>query len=175
METIFLSHSSKDRDFVNQLALDLSALGFSVWYDQWELDVGDSLLTKIQEGIGEASFIAVVLSPSSVGSKWVQEELNAGLVRQFQQHKSMERRQVLVLPILYKDCEVPEFLRDKVYADFRNDYEHGLRSLLGSLTLRIREYHVNTSGVDGCYYENGVKMGSSLRLTFNDAFDTKIV
>ena len=42
-----------------------------------------------------------------------------------------------MLPILIEDCEVPLFLRDKVYADFRIDYETGLHTLLKRLNPEI--------------------------------------
>jgi len=37
------------------------------------------------------------------------------------------------LPILLVDCQIPLFLQDKKYADFREDYETGLENLVGSL------------------------------------------
>lgn len=133
MKTIFLSHSSRDREFVNRLARDLQTGGFNVWYDQWRLNVGDSLLEKIQEGIEKASWLVVVLSPHSVKSRWVKEELNLGLARQLAENS------VFVLPVLYMDCQIPPFLREKVYADFRNNYNDGLKRLLETLRRRYTE------------------------------------
>jgi hypothetical protein len=131
MKRVFLSYSSKDREFVNRLAMDIRARGFDVWYDQWQLEIGDSLLNKIQEGIKQSSWLVVVLSPHANESKWVTEELNSGLANQ------LAEDHIYVLPVLYKDCEIPPFLRDKVYADFRQDYLYGLQRLI--LTLR-RQY-----------------------------------
>ena|SRR6267154_2035209 len=133
MKRVFLSYSSKDRDFVNRLAMDIRARGFEVWYDQWELDVGDSLLSRIQEGIKQSSWLVVVLSPNANESRWVTEELNAGLAGQ------LAKDQVYILPVLYKDCELPVFLRDKVYADFREDYAFGLQRLLATLRRQYLE------------------------------------
>jgi hypothetical protein len=132
---VFLSHSSEDRVFVNRLALDLKARGLDVWYSEWELGVGDSLASAIQAGIKHASWLIVVLSPDSVKSKWVREELNAGFAKQL----AVDR--VYILPVLYKDCEIPVFLRDRIYADFRRQYSDGLRRLLWTLTFR---YHPET-------------------------------
>jgi len=129
---IFLSHSSEDRVFVNTLALDLKSRGFDVWYSEWELGVGDSLATAIQTGIAEASWLIVVLSPESVKSRWVREELNAGFARQLAEDR------VYILPVLHKDCEIPIFLRDRIYADFRHGYSTALQKLLWTLSCR---YH----------------------------------
>jgi hypothetical protein len=135
---IFLSHSSDDRTFVNNLALDLKSRGFDVWYSEWELGVGDSLVNAIQSGIEKASWLVVVLSPSSVDSRWVREELNAGFARQLAEDR------VYILPVLHKTCEMPAFLRDRLYADFRHDYSTGLQKLLWTLSFR---YHPETESL----------------------------
>jgi|WetSurMetagenome_2_1015567.scaffolds.fasta_scaffold66011_1 ligand-binding sensor protein len=127
MWQVFLSHNTADKEFVRKLALDLKANGVTVWFDEWEMQVGDSLRVKIQEGIKGSGYFAVVLSPDSVQSKWVEVELNAGLERE------MRERAVFVLPILYKDCDIPPLLQDKIYADFTYDYDRGLQLLLQRL------------------------------------------
>jgi hypothetical protein len=121
---VFLSHSHADKDFVRRLAWDLKRYGVRVWYDEWEIKVGDSLREKVELGIKESSWLLVVLSPTSVESKWVRVELNAAFARE------LERESVFILPLLYRDCSIPTFLQDKVYADFRTEYGWGLRALL---------------------------------------------
>jgi len=124
---IFISYSSKDRMFAEKLAADLSELGLRVWIDTLEMKVGDSLGQKIQHGILGSGWLTIVLSPDAVGSTWVEKELNAALALE------LERRDVFVLPIFYRDCNIPLFLRDKVYADFRTDYQKGRADLLKRL------------------------------------------
>jgi hypothetical protein len=68
---VFLSHSKKDREFIERLAGDLRASQVDVWYDEWEIPPGDSLRGRIfGEGIIE-----------SVNSFWCQRELDAAAVR----------------------------------------------------------------------------------------------
>lgn len=121
---VYISYSHDDRGFVENLAEDLIRRRILVWWDEWEIGVGDSLIAKIESGISSSSYLAIVLSPNSVSSQWVREELNAGLIRQ------LRERRVFVLPILIEDCEIPVFLQDKRYADFREDYTSGLVDLL---------------------------------------------
>jgi hypothetical protein len=121
---VFISYSHDDREFVRRLADDLMRRSISVWWDEWEIGVGDSLIDKVESGITSSSYLAIVLSPSSVSSAWVREELNAALIRQ------LRERRVFVLPILIEDCEIPVLLQDKRYADFREDYTSGLVDLL---------------------------------------------
>lgn len=122
--SVFISYSSKDRDFVERLATDLKSRGLYVWFDQWELKVGDSLIEKINAGITSQDYLVVVLSKTSVRSQWVMKELNAALM------KELTERRVVVLPILIEDCDIPTLLSEKVYADFRDDYSSGLDRLL---------------------------------------------
>lgn len=121
---VFISYSSADKPFVDRLVDDLVKHRLGIWYDTWEIRVGDSLTQKIQEGIRESSFLAVVLTPNSVNSRWVQEELRAALAEE------MRRGGKFVLPILHQQCEIPPFLSDRVYADFRADYARGFERLL---------------------------------------------
>jgi hypothetical protein len=121
---VFLSHSSADKDFASRLAVDLQSRNVPVWFDKWELKVGDSLIQKIEEGISESGWLAVILSKNSISSDWVQKELYAA------QAKELREKSVFILPIILDNCNVPLFLLDKVYADFRNSYDHGLEYLL---------------------------------------------
>ena len=91
---VFISYSHADSEFVDRLARDMKASGVDVWLDKWEILVGDSLTRKVSEDIHEAGYLAVVLSPHSVRSEWVQRELNAGLM------KELNLKRVFLLPIL---------------------------------------------------------------------------
>jgi hypothetical protein len=125
---IFISYSHHDRGFVEQLAKDLKFAGFPVWWDEWEIKVGHSIIKKVSEGIGKSAYLAIVLSPSSVESDFVQRELNSALVTQ------LKSKKIEILPLLISDCEVPLLLIDTHYADFRLDYQSGFRKLLDRLT-----------------------------------------
>ncbi|WP_025693886.1 toll/interleukin-1 receptor domain-containing protein [Paenibacillus durus] len=123
MPSIFLSHTSFDKPFVEKLARDLKRIGVNVWFDKWEIKIGDSITWKIEDGIRENEYLGIILSPESLKSEWVRSELGAAWVKQMQQKK------VFVLPIYYRECEIPYFLADRRFADFRNDYENGFNEL----------------------------------------------
>jgi hypothetical protein len=61
MATIFISHSSKDNEFVRKLASDLKELGHDVWLDESAIKVGDCIVSGIETGIREAEHVIVVL------------------------------------------------------------------------------------------------------------------
>jgi hypothetical protein len=124
---ICVSYSRVDADFVNALATELVKNNANVWIDTWELNVGDSLIERIQKAIENAAALLVVLSKASVESEWCKKELSAGLIRE------LEEKRVVVLPVLKEDCKIPAFLRDKLYADFRTDFEKGFRDLFAAV------------------------------------------
>jgi len=121
---VFISHSSWDEEFGDRLAKDLSTRGLPVWYDKLDLQVGDSVPGKINEGLAEAKYFLIVLSPKAVESRWVQEELNAALMRQ------VASLGTFIIPVLLRDCSIPPLLAHRRYADFRQDYQRGLSELL---------------------------------------------
>jgi hypothetical protein len=50
--------------------------GYYVWVDEEEIKIGDSLITKIREGIDKVMFVGVVLSNHSFDSEWVKREVD---------------------------------------------------------------------------------------------------
>jgi hypothetical protein len=90
---VFISHASEDKDeVVRPLAFALQAEGLSVWYDEFEMKIGDSLRRKIDKGLANSRFGAVVLSKDFIKKGWTNYELD-GIIT-----KSMTGEQV-VLPI----------------------------------------------------------------------------
>jgi hypothetical protein len=125
---IFISHSAKDKSLADRLANDLRAAGMEVWYDSDEINVGDSILEKIEQG-AKSDFMVIILSPESVASWMVKQEMVMFL------NEERRRGYSLILPVLYKDCDIPPLLEGRRYADFRVNYETGLAELQRSLGM----------------------------------------
>lgn len=124
---VFISYSHSDAFVVNKLAAHLVKHNANVWVDTWELNVGDSILNKVQDAIKGSSTLLVMLSKASVESEWCKKELSAGLMRE------LDEKRVVVLPVLVDDCEIPLFLREKMYADLRTDFNKGLHDVLDAI------------------------------------------
>lgn len=93
---VFICHASQDKDeLVRPLVGKLRSLGFSVWFDESTLAVGDSLRQKIDNGLIQSKFAVVVLSESFFKKDWPQAELGGLLARQRAGRK-------VVLPLLHK-------------------------------------------------------------------------
>lgn len=92
----FISHASEDKDeIVRSLADSLKQNGFEVWYDEFELKIGDSLRKKIDAGLINSRFGIVIISPSFVKKNWTEYELNGMVAREMNGHK-------VILPIWHK-------------------------------------------------------------------------
>ena len=77
---VFISHASEDKaEVVRPLATAIQRAGLSVWYDEFELRIGDSLRRKIDKGLANSRFGVVILSRAFFGRGWPEYELD-GLV-----------------------------------------------------------------------------------------------
>ncbi|MFN8263790.1 MAG: DUF1883 domain-containing protein [Chitinophagales bacterium] len=79
---VFISHASEDKDdIVRPLAIALRQAGLSVWYDEFELKIGDSLRQKIDKGLAKSRFGIVVLSRNFIKKGWTNYELDGIVTR----------------------------------------------------------------------------------------------
>lgn len=73
----FICHASEDKDAVAKpLADALIGAGYEVWFDAYEMTVGDSLRERIDQGLAESRFGVVILSEHFFQKDWPQSELN---------------------------------------------------------------------------------------------------
>jgi hypothetical protein len=80
---VFISHASEDKDEIARpLAEALRAKGLRVWYDDFSLQLGDSLRQSIDRGLGRSLFGVVILSPRFFEKHWPQQELNGLVTRE---------------------------------------------------------------------------------------------
>jgi len=91
---VFICHASEDKnDFVEPLSAALKKSGLKVWYDRFELKLGDSLREKIDQGLANSRYGVVVLSKSFFAKEWPKSELDALVTRQNKEGKKV------ILPI----------------------------------------------------------------------------
>lgn len=128
MSNIFISHSSLDKTFVRKLATGLLAEGFPVWLDSWSLELGDSLVDEIYDGIFTSGAVLLTMSQSSATSGWVNRELNAALMKEQQSGRKF------VIPIRVDGYQVPLKVADRLYVDFSSSFSAPLGVLVQALT-----------------------------------------
>lgn len=112
----FISHASEDKeDIVRPIAQALDAMGLDIWFDEFELKVGDSLRQSIDRGLANSRYGIVVLSKAFFSKKWPQYELDGLTAREIDGKK-------VILPIWHNidKAEVLKYspsLADKVALD----------------------------------------------------------
>jgi hypothetical protein len=132
---VFISHATEDKEaVVRPLAHALQARGLRVWYDEFELRLGDSLRRKIDNGLAKSKFGVVVLSPAFFAKNWPQYELDGFVMRE------MTGQQV-ILPLWHhisKDeiLAVSPSLADKVA---RRTSDATIDELAEEIAQRIQE------------------------------------
>lgn len=131
---VFISHASEDKDeVVRPLAHALQEAKLRVWYDEFELQIGDSLRRKIDKGLANSRFGIVVLSKSFLGKGWTNYELD-GLVT-----RAITGEQIL-LPIWHNISkqEVVSYspsLADKLA---RNTSSHTVEEIAAEIVMLIQ-------------------------------------
>ena len=136
---VFISHASEDRDLiVRPLADALVAESLIVWYDEFELRIGDSLRRKIDRGLADSRVGLVVLSHAFINKGWTNYELDGIITR------TVDGQQIL-LPIWHnisKD-EVAKYspsLADKVA---RSTATHTVEEIAAEIAGLIRNGPIN--------------------------------
>jgi hypothetical protein len=127
MARVFLSHCSLDKGIVRRIADDLAHLGHRPWLDEWDIKVGECIISRVTEGIENSDYVVLVLSPGAVSSGWVDREWKQ------KYWQEIEKRTLMLLPALVAECNIPPLLRSRKYADFRQNYALGLVQLISAI------------------------------------------
>jgi len=132
----FISYFSGDQNFARMVAGDLLNKGIHLWRDEGEIDVGDSISDKIQVGLKNCYTFIIILSPEALDRPWVKEELRAA-------YNLRLAEELKILPVVYKECELPVFLTDYRFADFREAKNYAeqieiLATSVNNASLRAR-------------------------------------
>src|SRR6266496_3692548 len=124
-KSVFLSHSSKDRAFVEKLSNALACHHVPVWYSQVDIQGAKQWHDEIGRGLKNSDWLAVVLSPNSVKSRWVKHEVLFAL--------RTEKFNDRIVPIMLKDCNVDDLswtLENFQVISFTRSFHEGCRNLL---------------------------------------------
>jgi TIR domain len=126
---LFICHASEDKHEARKIARSLKGLEADVWLDEWEIQVGDSIVQKINEALSSITHLIVLLSEVSCKKPWVAKEWSAALMRQLSDNS------ILVLPVRLDDCVIPTILADLRYADCRLSLRRGLSEIKRVLSI----------------------------------------
>ena len=99
-QDFFISHASDDKPgYIEPLANSLTKRKITFWLDSHEIEWGDSLALKINEGLRDSRHLVLCLSEAFLSRPWPETEMNAAFTRR----TSDEKRKVLPLILNDKD------------------------------------------------------------------------
>ena len=94
--SIFISYSRKNAYFVDRLVRSLEGLGFDCWVDREDLAGGETWREKISLSIRKCQAFVLVISPDSMNSPIVAQEVSLA-----------EFHGRPIIPLMYEVCELP--------------------------------------------------------------------
>ena len=131
---VFVSYNHHDSIFVRALVEKMTETGLRVWFDQWQLRPGDSIVRALRDAVDSASSFLVCIGQSGPG-EWMGRELTQILTRR-------EQRNQQIIPVLLPDG-IPELMPPILLNYHFLDLRRGLNDedfdrLLSSLKRRRR-------------------------------------
>ncbi|XP_078684197.1 uncharacterized protein LOC144917763 [Branchiostoma floridae x Branchiostoma belcheri] len=123
----FVIHSAKDAEWVNYtlLANLEGEHHLKGCIADRDFELGEYVVDNIAKSIKRSAKVLVILTPDLVQSKWCKHEMKEAF------HARVEEETETVIPVLLKDCEVPDEIKNITYLDARKhfDWEHLLRDI----------------------------------------------
>ena len=127
MANVFICHRGSDLDEAERLAKALQKRRHRAWLDKWNIKIGDSIIARMNEGLGGSTYLIMCLSASGNLAPWMSREWMSFLARQ------LEAQDVKVLPVRLTGGDLPAILSDIKYANLEVDWDTGLSELLDAM------------------------------------------
>lgn len=139
----FISYSSKDQEFAERLHAELRSKNVRCWFAPEDLKIGDQLSPSFDEAIRVHDKLMVLLSENSVGSEWVEKEVETAF------EKERRKKRTVLFPIRLDDAvmktqqawaadirrtrHIGDFRGWKDHASYKKAFERLLRDLKASV------------------------------------------
>lgn len=121
----FISYSSKDDDFTRRIHADLQSNGVRCWFAPHDLPIGGKIRDEIDAAIRLRDKVLLILSEHSIGSDWVEDEVEAAY------EEEQRRGQTMLFPIRLDDTVMEtketwaaKLRRNRNIGDFRQWKDH---------------------------------------------------
>ena len=121
---VFLSHSTRDKDFALKLASGLTSDGFTPWLCEMSIAPAANWVQEIETGLRAADLVLLLWSPDAAQSAATHEEWTSAWAREI-----TERRLRLGL-VMVRQHALPELIRTKQYIDATQNEERGIGRVL---------------------------------------------
>jgi hypothetical protein len=126
---VFLCHSSKDKLLVDKIFDTLQKSEIKAWYDKYEIDPGDSIFAKINDGLESSDLGLIVLSKNTINAQtgWAKDEM----AYFFQERMRSGKSNFIVLNVDLSLDDLPPIMRGYRFIDMSNNdaYDELIRTL----------------------------------------------
>ncbi len=149
---IFISHSSRDDAFVDDIRRSLVRMGYTVWVDHHDIPAGKHWDDVVEDALRRSFALILVLSPDAVKSRNVKVE--------WHEFRDLDRP---IVPVRVRECVVPLLIRHLNYIDFTlpGRYEDKLERVVKSLPIGMgrgtRELDVNAGDLELSHVKHEVQ------------------
>lgn len=143
---VFIIHNKADKDVAREIALFLVAENINVWFDEWEISAGDSIIEQISTGLHGCTHFIILWSKNALKSNWVRKELQSIL------SKAIQSGSPRILPIILDETPLPELISDICYVKYRGGLEEDRREIVTAIT-RYRPSHDFIKAIVKKYHE----------------------
>ena len=111
MTKVFLSHSSKQKGFVEIVANKLGK--FNIVYDAWTFEAANKTLDEIYHGIDISGLFVYFISNESLDSPWVEKEINKA--EEYLNEGKIKRFLPLIIDnsVKHTDPRIPAWIKDE--------------------------------------------------------------
>jgi len=133
---VFISYSHADEKLVEKIASRFLSDGINYWKDDKDLFAGQVIDTAISDGIQKNRLFLIVLTPSSVSSKWVKREFDEASYEEIEGRKT-------IIPIIGNGLKLnglPPQMRRKLYIDMNSDFGTAYAKLKKSVFFHLSEF-----------------------------------
>jgi hypothetical protein len=124
----FISHNKADRDIARMIALFLASENINVWFDEWEISAGDSIIEQIHNGLQGCSHFLIIWSVNSATSRWVRAELESAL------STAIASGTPRIIPIVIDQTQLPHLLNPLRYIRYNGGNEEDRRNIVLSIS-----------------------------------------
>lgn len=125
----FISHNKNDRDTAHLLAALLVLQGIDVWFDEWDIEPGDSISGGIEKGLTDSDVFVLLWSKNAKRSEWVTAEWKAFLTRK------IAACDLRIIPLMLDDTPLPLLIGD--YKGFRLNADVNLEQVAASIAGKV--------------------------------------
>ena len=147
---VFLSYSRADLEVADRIYQALSDKHIKVWQDRKETAFGKPFPSQIENGMSHSRVYAVLVSPRSLDSHWVEKERNLAIILHKERPDSFT-----IIPLLYDGVTTPGFLKTYPWIDFGREegFEARFEENIEKLVQAVRTGIESADGRDVTFPE----------------------